>query len=289
MFLSADKLADAFAKLDLIVATDVVKTDICDYADYVLPVCTSLERSELMELGRGYLMYTTPVIEPLHDAKNDCEIICELARYLDVEDDLLKAGYEATVRYLLKDLPITLEELKAAGKPVKVENRRTAPVEARKLHTPTGKIELYSETIAVLNHPQLNPLPVYEDGFDIRKEETYPFTLIAGARIPNALHSRMHDVPWARSLRPDPTADIHVEDAKQLGIQEQDWIEVYSANASIRVRAHLTAMILPGDVYMYHGYQEADVNTLIHPDHLDPYTGFPGYRQCRCGIRKSEV
>lgn len=27
-------------------------------------------------------------------------------------------------------------------------------------------------------------------------------TLITGGRIPNAVHSRLHDVPWLRSLRP---------------------------------------------------------------------------------------
>lgn len=288
MFLQADRWMDAFEKLDLIVATDVVKTDFCEYADYILPVCTSLERSELMDLGRGYLMCTTPVIEPLFDSRHDCEIICDLARYLDLDDELLKAGYDATLRYLLEDMPVTLEELRAANAPVKIDEVKAPASADSKLCTPSGKIELYSETIAALNCAHLDPLPSYEDGFDGQDKQEYPLTLIAGARIPNGLHSRMHEVPWARSLRPEPTADIHVEDAERLGIQEGDHIEIFTACGSIRVRAHLTAMTLPGDVYMYHGYKEADVNTLINEEHLDPYSGFPGYRQSRCGIRKVE-
>ena len=37
---------------------------------------------------------------------------------------------------------------------------------------------------------------------------------------------------------------------------------------------------------MYHGYREADVNSLMDRDNLDPYCGFPGFRPTRCGVRK---
>jgi hypothetical protein len=39
---------------------------------------------------------------------------------------------------------------------------------------------------------------------------------------------------------------------------------------------------------MFHGYKEANINSIIPVDHLDPYTGFPGYKQLRCRIEKVE-
>ena len=57
---------------------------------------------------------------------------------------------------------------------------------------------------------------------------------------------------------------------------------------SIHVKAHVTDIGLPGNVHMYHGYKEADGNSLVGVDHLDPYSGFPGYRQLRCTIRKAQ-
>jgi hypothetical protein len=39
---------------------------------------------------------------------------------------------------------------------------------------------------------------------------------------------------------------------------------------------------------MYHDYAEADVNTLLSGDYLDPISGFPGYKASLCAVRKVE-
>lgn len=292
MFPDSEAMLKAIDQLELVVAADIVETELCRRAHYVLPVCTSMERSELKGYGGGFLTCTTPAIEPLYESKSDPEIICELAAYLDIEDDLLKSGYEKTMEYMISNLSVTLEELKQAPLPVKVKELRPykpGTYREKGFETPTGKLELYSEVIAPLQkeRPDLNPLPVYEDSFDGSSREDYPLTLIAGARLTNAIHSRIHTLPWTRSLRQKPAADIHVLDAKALGIQEGDEIELSTACGMIRVAAHLVHTSLPGDVYMYHGYQEANVNSLIGRNHLDPYSGFPGYRQIRCRVRKA--
>ena len=43
-----------------------------------------------------------------------------------------------------------------------------------------------------------------------------------------------------------------------------------------------------GMVSLYHGYREADANSLLSYDHRDPYSGFPGYRCIRCRVRKED-
>lgn len=289
MFLASDKFVEAYEKLDLIVAMDIVKTDVCDYADYILPACTSLERVNLKGYGANLVTATKPVIEPLYESKNDAQFLCELAEYLDLDDELLKSGYEATLKYLIQDLPVTLEELQELDGPKKVKLYDSKPVGyylENGFETPSGKLELYSETIAAFQRSDLNPLPVYYDAFNDVDAKEYSLTLITGARISNGLHSRMHEVPWARSLRQDPTVDLHAKDAADRGIKEGDTVEIYTPYGSITVKAHLSAMGMPGDVYMYHGYKEANVNNLFDRDHLDPYSGFAAYRQSRCNLRK---
>ena len=80
--------------------------------------------------------------------------------------------------------------------------------------------------------------------------------------------------------------DLHPEDAARLGVKQGDWVEIATAVNRIRVKANVTQLTQPGEVHMYHGYEEANVNGLIHADHLDPYTGFPGYKQFRCRLTK---
>lgn len=290
MFPEPQKMLDAFDELDFVASTDIFMTDVCKWSDIVLPVCTSFERSELKAYPGGFLTCTTPVIEPLYESRPDTEVICELARYLGLPDDKLTAGYEACMRFIISNLDVTLEELKAAPLPIKVKEFK--PYEPGYLlehgfETPTGKIELYSSFIEKIpGRPDLSPLPTYKDSFDGPAEAALPLTLVVGARLPNAIHSRLHDVPWARSLRKNPAADINPADAAQYGISEGDDIELFTKANVIRVKAHLTDIGLAGNVHMYHGYKEADGNSLVGQNHLDPYSGFPGYRQLRCGIRK---
>ena len=184
-----------------------------------------------------------------------------------------------------------MEELKAADLPLLVPEREPyaegAYIEGG-MDTPSGKFEL--DSLVIQAHPEwgLDSLPTYRCSLNRADGTDYPFILCAGARIPHALHSRLHDVPWLRSLRPEPEADLALCDAERLGIKKGDKIQLFTAVGSIEVKANPTARVLPGMVHMYHGYREADVNSLMDRDNLDPYCGFPGFRSTRCGVRKGE-
>lgn len=279
----------ALLKLDFFVDTDLFMTDTAMLADIVLPVCTSYERGELETYPGCYAWYTKPAIDRVGESKSDAEIICDLAKELKLGDAELEAGYEKNLDFILKDLDITVEELKISDVPVRVPNvKHAAPGEhlERGLLTPTGKFELYSELIA--SHPEwhLDPLPTYCEPLDDADPAVYPYRLCSGGRIPNAIHSRFHKVKWARSLRPYPTAELSVEDAKELGIKEGDDMELFTERGCICVKAKPTHKVPKSVVFFYHGYSEADVNSLMSGTHVDPYSGFPAYNSTRCGMRK---
>ena len=71
-----------------------------------------------------------------------------------------------------------------------------------------------------------------------------------------------------------------------LGIQELDEVEISTKEGSICMRAHLTASVDKGGIYVYHGYPEADINSLIGEGNVDPYSGFPVFRSVRVKVRK---
>ena len=70
------------------------------------------------------------------------------------------------------------------------------------------------------------------------------------------------------------------------GIAQGDKIEITSHRGSIQVKANLTLKAEPGVVCFYHGYGEADANELTDNEILDPYSGFPSYRETRVSIRR---
>jgi len=296
MFPETDKLLKAMTeKLDFFVNTDLFMTLTCKYADIVLPACSSLERGEPKAYEGGYMTFTKPVIPPLYESRSDVDILIDLARVMKLDDDLLQSGYEACVDWMIEGCGVTVADLKAADLPIKVPAAQW-PVQPGNLlkngfKTSTGKFEFYSTAIAAIDPKYgLDPLPSYrdplEDQNDPETREKYPFYLCTGARLSHAIHSRTHEVPWLRSLKPDPTCEIHPEDAQRLDIHTGDTVAISSPYGEIRMKAKLTGKAKPGIVMTLHGYTEANVNELIGRNHLDPYSGYPGFKGMRCNIRK---
>ena len=184
---------------------------------------------------------------------------------------------------------ITFDDLRSSGAAMKIPGKE--PYRPGKslqlgLRTPTGKIELYSETIADIPEEYgLNPLPTYRDSLPRKGKNEYPLTLVAGSRISTRFHSRFNGVRAADYFRAVPSAELHPLDAQTLGIRQGDAILVTTPTGTMRVHAELTKAAKRGTVFMFQSYaDEADVNRIIDGNHLDPYSGFPGYRTVRCKV-----
>lgn len=288
MYPESGRLLAAMDKVRFSFAADIFMTDVCRHADIVFPTCTSYERGEAKCYGGKFVNWTRPAIRPLYESRPDSDIICELAARMKLGDSLLEAGYDACIEYILSPSGITdWEAVKDAPLPVPAPNASAYVPGSYLAHIPTssGRIELYSQAVARYIDRGLTPLPEYIPDPAL---PGYPFTLITGARLPNTIHSRLHNVPWLRSLRPEPAADICAEDAETLGIGQGEDIILEGPAGRIRVKANITETANRGEVLMIHGYREANVNALIPIDHLDPHTGFPGYKQVPCRVRKAE-
>ena len=276
---------EALKKLDFFVSADIFLTDACKYADIVLPACTSVERSEWKTYPNGYTLLTTPAIDPLYDSKPDSEIIFELASRLDLDDDLMKKGYEANLDWVFGPSGLTVAELKKhpLGLVPPLTPATYKKYETEGFHTPSGKVECVSEVLKKLQ-PSSAPLPEYEHPVH---DDDYPLTLNTGSRLPMFIHSQTFRLPWTMSLRPVPAADINAADAAAAGISQGDEIFIATPKGRVKVTANISEMALEGAVFMYHGYPDADVNTLIEADNLDPISGFTAFKSLPCKIEKA--
>lgn len=282
----------SLSDLDFIANVDIFMTDSCRYADIVLPACTSIERSELRCYSNRYIIFTDPAIVPLHESRSDADIIFELSNRLGLNDPLFQAGYEASLDWILEPSGMTIEELKKHPGGMKVPNAKK-PIEKKYVKkgfkTPSGKMEF---TSLVLEKHGYDSLPTYSPPRYSKEEtpelaEQFPLTLNTGSRLPMFVHSRTFRLPWTRSLRPEPAADINPSDASKLHIEQGDKIKISTPNgSSITTKANLTNMVRSGVVHMYHAYKEADVNVLFEADYLDPISGFPGFKSMLCRVDK---
>jgi anaerobic selenocysteine-containing dehydrogenase len=291
MWPGSDFMYESLKKLDFMVHAELFMTDTCKLADIVLPACTSFERSELKFYAEDYVIWTTPVIEPLWESRSDADIIFDLAKRIAPEDDLMQKGYEANVDWILKPTGLRVKELKKypAGYAVKnIEKPPYRKYEKSGFPTPSGKMEFAStimeeanyDSLPTFKEPKLSPRSTPEVAKD------FPLILTTGARLPMYIHSRTFRLSWTRGLRPDPMLDINPIDAAARRISQGDWVTLSTPRNSIKVKANLTEVVPPGVINIFHGYTEPEVNMLVEPDYLDPVSGFPGFKSLLCEVKK---
>lgn len=110
MFPEPHKILEAVDELEFVMSAELFMTDMCRHSDIVLPVCTSFEREEFKVYpGRLCHLYQTGHRAALF-RRPDSTIIKELADVLDLDDPLLRSGYENCVRWMLSDCALSLDD-----------------------------------------------------------------------------------------------------------------------------------------------------------------------------------
>ena len=123
-------------------------------------------------------------------------------------------------------------------------------------NTITGMIEAYSILYESWGE---DPLPYYEEPnwSQVSKPEfagQYPLITSTGARRYSSFHSEHRQVPSLRQIDPWPWVQINPETAKEYGITEGDWCEVYNMFGEARYKAEITEIMKPGILMCAHGW-----------------------------------
>ena len=84
-------------------------------------------------------------------------------------------------------------------------------------------------------------------------------------------------------IYPEPTVEIHPDDAQRLGIQMDDWIKVRSRRGEITVKSLVTERSPAGVVFIPFHFAEAAANELTL-DVRDPQAKIPDYKVCAVAI-----
>jgi anaerobic selenocysteine-containing dehydrogenase len=122
--------------------------------------------------------------------------------------------------------------------------------------TPTGRVELWCTAFAQFGE---DPLPYYEEPPyspvstpEIAAE--YPFVLTTGARTTAFFHSEHRQIAYLRELHPDPIVEVNPATAARLGIQEGQWVRLWSQFGECVQKAHVSPIVDEGTVHAEHGW-----------------------------------
>jgi anaerobic selenocysteine-containing dehydrogenase len=140
---------------------------------------------------------------------------------------------------------VTLERLRTEGTvPLNITREASIPFANLRFPTPSGKVELRSETLATQG---LDPLPSYQEPaeFAARPDGDSRLTLISGAAH-HFVSSSLANQPGLLAKEGEPYIELHSADAAARGIAPGDLVEVASARGSCQLRAVITDAVRQG-------------------------------------------
>ena len=266
------RLQSAWQQPETIIVHEPWWTATARRADIVFPATTPYERNDIGRAqGDSYLFHMPALIPPVGGAKDDYEIFSALAermgfgrkfsedrnsdewlRYLYAEfksgcekDGLDVPDFDSLVEKNWIDLPVRGAEFSE----IQFSNFIKDP-EAAPLNTPSGKIEIFSSTIAGFGYDDCPGhatwLPPTE-WIGASAAKSYPLHLVS-PQPDDKLHSQMEcaiaDIPGER-----PTAvTIHPEDARSRAIKHDSLVRLFNDRGACIAKAKISDDILKGVV-----------------------------------------
>jgi thiosulfate reductase / polysulfide reductase chain A len=280
----------AISKLDLLVVCDVQPTEITRHADVLLPEDTYLERYDDLALGVGkkpFVCLRQPAVRSPFDTRPAWRIAQELGRELGVGDFFAFQSMEEYLQLRLQGSGTTLEALQREGIHFQAPENPPylEPASPHAWHTPSGKVELYSEQLAQAGFAPLpSPLQLPEPPRGLLR-------LLYG-RSPLHTFGRTQNNPILGDLVPGNCLWIHPACAAALGIKHGApvMVENERGDSTGPLPAKVTERMQEKTVYMIHGFGHrspqmrlaccsggADSDVIAHYA-LDPISGSTGMR-----------
>jgi anaerobic selenocysteine-containing dehydrogenase len=256
---------EALRNLDFFVQSDLFMTPTAELADIVLPVTTPFE-SEALKIGFEYsqdaqslVQLRRPLVAARGEARSDLRIVFDLATRLGLGEHFWDGDIDAAFRHQLAPSGITLEDLRAHPDGVRVPlTTRHRKYAEEGFATPSGKVELYSATLADHGY---DPLPAFEEPLVSPRSrpdlaERFPLVLSCAKSL-FFCETQHRQVAALRKSAPDPLIELHPVTAEARGIRAGDWIRLETPLGAIRARAKLNAALDPQVVFGQHGWWEA--------------------------------
>lgn len=277
----------AWRKPRTIVVNEIYWTPTAKMADIVFPTTTEYERNDITMSGDYSNMHIIPmkqVVAKQHGAKDDYQIFTDLCKayadglaevYTDggkTEMDWIKEFYEGAAsavnantalgiqmpsfeQWWEKNEPTEFYETPESAAYVTFEDFRNDPV-LEALGTPSGLIEIYSDTIAAMNYKDCGAHPMWFEPVEWlgMKDKPAKFHLLSLHPL-DRLHSQQSNTSNRKryAVADREPVLINTEDAKELGIKQGDLVRVYNARGEILAGANVSDDIMRGVVQIFEG------------------------------------
>jgi biotin/methionine sulfoxide reductase len=272
-----NRLRRALARPDTVVVQDPYWTAMARHADLVLPATTSFERNDIGS-GRAdaRVIAMQQAVAPIGEARSDYDILAGLAVRLGFGEAFTEGKDEgawleqlyAELRRTLADAGIAappFEEFWAAGSleipdveadRVLFDTFRADP-KGHPLRTPSGKLELFSETVAGFGYDDCPGHPTWlesDEWLGSPKAARFPLALVANNPA-TRLHGQLDLGPYSQAAKVQGREPVrmHPTDAAARRITDGDVVRLFNERGSCLAGAVVTEDVRAGVVQLSTG------------------------------------
>lgn len=280
-----NRLRRAWERIETVIVHEPHWTPLARFADIVFPATVSMERNDLSGSPQDTHLFATSVVaKPFRQCRHDHDIFAGLAarvtgptdadstlfdRFTEgrSEAEWLEELYDRTVKNLaatLPDMP-SYDEFRAVGTvsipvpehPERLLESFRADPERNPLATPSGRIEIFSNTIAGFGRDGLAGHPMWRDpaewhGASLARK--FPLHLVTH-QPDRRLHSQLDQSSHSRAgkIAGRAACVINASDADARGIGEGDIVEVFNDRGRCLAGASLSRNVRKGVLLMATG------------------------------------
>ncbi len=264
------RVEEAMNHMEFVVAQDIFMNESCRYADVVLPAACFAEKDGVFTNSDRRVQRVRQAVEPPGEARADWQILCEVMR---------RAGLEQPDYQHPREIYAEIASLapKFAGishERIDNEGGLQWPVT-----TPDAPGTPYLHKGGVLRGKGLFQPVEYRPPFEEADPE-YPLVLSTGRTLYhyNAATQTRRSAGLT-SKQPEGFVEIHPWNARKLGIEDGQLVDVESRRGKVRCRAMISRQVRRNGIWMPFHFPEVKTNRLT-TDAGDAVTGTGEYKVC---------
>ncbi len=271
-----NRMREAWQKPDTVIVNEWCWNAMAKHADIVLPCTTTLERQDIALTPKdSHVVSMSKLTEPFGEARDDFEIFRGIAAAMELDAAFTQGRSQADWQRWIYDETQSRAAAQGIEMPdydrflelgwfkvddpvepiVMLQDFRRDP-QAHPLATPSGRIEIFSQTVAGFGYDDCPGHPVWMEPYEWLGQagRQWPLHLISN-QPKEKLHSQLDHGTYCKSAKiggREPV-QMHPEDAAARGIAAGDIVRVFNGRGACLGGAVLDANVRPGVVQMSTG------------------------------------
>jgi formate dehydrogenase major subunit len=271
---------EAFAQLEHLVVQDIFLTETAWHADVVLPASAHAEKWGTFTNTNRQVQIARPVVAMPGEARQDWELIQEIARRIGLDWTYSDVGeiYTEMAQVMPSLKNITWERLLR-------EDAVTYPCDAP--DQPGNEIIFASSFPTASGRAKIVPADLLPP--DELPDSAYPLVLTTG-RLLEHWHtgSMTRRASNLDTLEPEAVVGLNPREMDRLGLPPGGFVKVSTRRGEVVLKARADRDVAEGMVFMPFCFAEAAANLLTNPQ-LDPMGKIPEFKFCACRIEPAEL